>query len=49
MKSNGDMDAITSSVFMTENENEDEHIITGISDDSLNDYYDTATDDNTII
>ena len=48
MKSNGDMDAITSSVCMTENENEDEHIITGINDDELNDYYDMTTDDNTI-
>ena len=33
---------------MTENENEDEHIITGISDGELNNYYDTATDDNTV-
>ena len=33
---------------MTENEDEDEHIIIGISDDELNDYYDMATDDNTI-
>ena len=33
---------------MTENEDEDEHIITGISDDELNDCCDMPTDDNTI-
>ena len=33
---------------MTQNENEDEHIITGISNDELNDNYDMATDENTI-
>ena len=32
---------------MTENENENEHIIIGTSDDDLNDHYDMATDDNT--
>ena len=33
---------------MTENENEDENIVTGISDNELNDYYGMATDGNTI-
>ena len=33
---------------MTENEDEDEHIVIGISGDELNDYYHMATDDNTI-
>ena len=41
------MDTITSSSCMTENENEDEHIITGIDDNELHDYYDIVTDDNT--
>ena len=40
----------TLSSSMTDNENEDgdEHIITVISDDELNDYYDMATDDDII-
>ena len=33
---------------MTENEDEDEHIITGISDDEQNDCYVKATDETTI-
>ena len=33
---------------MTENEDHDEHIITGISDDKLNDYYDMTTDGTAI-
>ena len=48
MESNGDIDTIASSSCMTENEDEDEHIITGISDDEVNDSYYMATDDNTI-
>ena len=48
MESNGDIDTIASSSCMTENEDEDEHIITGISDDELNNSYYMATDDNTI-
>ena len=48
MESNGGIDTIASSSCMTEKENEEEHNITGISNDVLNNYYDKATDDNTI-
>ena len=40
MKSNGDIDAIFSTSCMAKNVNEVEHIITGMSDDELNDYCD---------
>ena len=39
---------MASSSCVTENEDEDKHIITGISDGELNDYHNTATDDNTL-
>ena len=45
---NGDIDTIVLSSCITENEDEDAHIITGIYDDERNDHYDMATDDNTI-
>ena len=45
---NRDININASSSCMKENEDKDEHIITSISDDELNDYYDMATDDNTI-
>ena len=45
---NEDIDTIASSSRITENENEDEHIITGISDNELNDYYHMAIGNNTI-
>ena len=48
MKSNGDIDTIALVSYMTENEDHDEHIITGISDDKLNDYYDMTTDGTAI-
>ena len=45
---NEDIDTIASSSRITENENKDEHIITGISDNELNDYYHMAIGNNTI-
>ena len=48
MESNDDIDTTASSSCMTKNKDKDEHIITGISDVELNDYYDMATNDNTI-
>ena len=33
---------------MMENKDEDEHIITGINHNELNDFYDIAIDENTI-
>ena len=33
---------------MTENEIEEKHIITGLSNDKLNDYYDMGTNGNTV-
>ena len=45
METNGNIDTIASSSCMTENEDENKHIKTGICD---NDNYDMAIDDSTI-
>ena len=37
---NRDINTIASCLFITGNEDEDEHVITGINEDKLNDHYD---------